>query len=168
MSNKLISLSERVDGLKKPPLLSHHAFEYNRKVWVYNDFLKTDLLSNYFDGDREYHFLNRFVPCVLSGKILEDPELTMRQGNGNVYYGASDEEFDIYRDHLSKVWFEGFEVEKDNRGRIYFVTKAKKGLFLGNQGWPLYSETISDLVELNLTLTPYGSKMAGFTGLAKN
>ncbi|MEZ7496495.1 hypothetical protein QO206_13435 [Leeuwenhoekiella aequorea] len=155
--SKLIDLSERVDELGKPPIRSHAAFKYAKAVWKHNNFLKTDLLSNYFVDGKEHHFLNRFVPCDLSGLVLKEPRRTNIQ-DANYDIDA----METYQDHKSKVWFEGFELtinnsyflnSKESMGQIEYNPNTKRFYF--------GLKTISDLTPLNLTLTPFGSKQAG-------
>lgn len=58
--------------------------------------------------------LGDFIPCK-DGKPLEDPESTMMQGNGQVYYSASDEDFKEYEEAQAKVIFDGFEMFIDKK-----------------------------------------------------
>ena len=152
--NKLVSLSERVERLKKTPS------EFIRGILKLNAFLETDLLSNYREGEREYHFLNRFVPCDLDGNILEKPD---DQIGGVEMYSET------YQDHLSKVMFEGFEYNKElrNSGGNYTHVFSNSSIDIYKQWGGLYLSgeinliSISDLVQLNINLTPYGAKIAG-------
>ena len=140
-------------------------------------------IEYYNDFDEKYHCFNRvlkyakllktplnlgmFIPCDENGNILKDPELTMMQGDGSIYYGASDEDFDIYSQAEEKVIFEGFELVTDiyksckrfiiwmpdNVNQVYrnvLYPNGKNDKFFFNH----YKEftTVEDLVKFNLEL----------------
>lgn len=89
------------------PMLDY-VFEQRKK----ND---TDNIRRFWSCERYARLLSlkpelwMFVPCDDEGNVLEDPELTMRQGDGQVYYGASEEDFEQYQKAKDRVLFEGFE-----------------------------------------------------------
>lgn len=191
---KLVSLSERVYQLNIDwDLTKIGSNGFVDKLNSYNNFLKTDLLSNYTSEGKKYHYLNRFVPCDLEGNVTEKPYEGMFEIQANEkssgwaylkkdpehsedhrYYDkrAFSEAMKTYQDTLNKVWFEGFELKihkgsKDNHLELIWSTDAGKIFFskdVGSKKWfPQNPEIkdISDLTDLNLTLTPFGAKLAG-------
>lgn len=186
MSNKLTSLSERVDQILTADRICDRG-QMLDEIYLYNKFLKTDLLSNYFSEEQEYHFLNRFVPCTVDGEILEEPYEGMFEIQANEkcsgwaylkkdtehsedhrYYDkrAFTEAMKIYQRHLSKVMFEGLEVFKDrSHHNLDWVGIYGRGIFWNQDKYKwlkhLAFNTISDLTPLNLTLTDYGAICAG-------
>jgi len=161
--NKLVSLSDRVEQILKP-LREYTVTNWQdaintmhpaiRKIGLYNNFLKTDLLSNYTSDGVEYHFLNRFVPTTIEGNIIPKPLEFELWEKGISSSLDNDNECYTYQDHLSKVMFEGFEQKMA-------VIKNKWCLDLGTCYMLLEGRSISDLVQLNINLTPYGAKTAG-------
>lgn len=169
MSNKLTSLSERVDGLNSKEgfevqSISHQHSERTRRYYdivKYNDFLKTDLLSNYFENGFEYHFLNRFIPVDLEGNVLTHWNQIPRTSQTN--YEALNEYEIKYNDHLSKVWFEGFEVRFNGSKSTVLSLNGVDKMYLwkfGKEGFT-NMKSIKDLTSLNLNLTPFAAKLAG-------
>jgi hypothetical protein len=64
--------------------------------------------------------LGMFIPCDKEGNVLEDPELTLSQGDGFTYYQASDEDFQIYGEAEDRVLFEGnkFRIVTSGEGKF--------------------------------------------------
>ena len=159
--SKLIDLSERVDELVHP---FDEDASYNANCFVltdkYNDFLKTELLSNYFVDGVEYHFINRFVPCDMEGNVFTSPKDMLWPAA--MSYAKRIEEYEkTYLDHLSKVWFEGFELMANTKYYFLLWNKEKDvSITLKTLDQSKY-KSISDLTPLNLTLTPFGAKQAG-------
>ena len=89
--------------------------------------------------------LEMFIPCK-NGKPLSDPELTMMQGDGSVYYSASDEDFNDYQEAESKVLFKDTTVI--NRGSYFVVEYCEYPIWVT---WNK-TKTIEDLLPLKLKL----------------
>jgi len=174
---KLISLSERVNQCweksdKDRFQLKHPYFKEFDLIKKYNDFLNTDLLSNYFVEDKEYHYLNRFVPCTIEGFVLDKPfnpaYMDKEDDMCNPHALEMIRSWDNYQNRLSKVMFEGFEFEKIDKMHSTVHLKMdsfKYCVFHYNvvNEWFLSMGTniISDIIKLELTLTPYGAKISG-------
>ena len=122
---KLISMTDYV-------LLDKHAGSPINMNKQYAHFLKQPLK------------LGMFIPCDEEGNVLEDPENTMKQGDGHVYYSADDEDFKKYEQAKERVLFEGFEycnkMEYVHNGLISIDEEFMQG------------KTIEDLIPYNLTL----------------
>lgn len=75
-----------------------------------NDYIASDFkkVLNYTNFLLMETTPNMFFPCNENGVKLQDPELTMKQGDGSVYYSATDEEFDEYDKAESQVFFSQF------------------------------------------------------------
>jgi len=161
---KLTSLSKRIDQIQEEWDSMYFPIDFSGKAVNYNDFLKTDLLSNYFVEDQEYHYLNRFVPCTIEGVILDKPfnpnDLEPQENLDQKTALDIIDSWDNYHDRLSKVMFEGFEY-KNNDGNYCMIHFKGKALPLENDPLLGYYKTISNLIDLNLTLTPYGAKISG-------
>jgi len=166
---KLISLSERVNQCweksdKDRFQLKHPYFKEFDLIKKYNDFLNTDLLSNYFVEDKEYHYLNRFVPCTIEGFVLDKPfnpaYMDKEDDMCNPHALEMIRSWDNYQNRLSKVMFEGFEY-KNNDFNYFMIYFKGESVQLENDPFLGYYKTISNLIDLNLTLTPYGAKIAG-------
>lgn len=108
--------------------------------------------------------LGDFIPC-LNGKPLKDPESTMKQGDGQVYYTASDEDFKEYQKAEQKVIFKGWVVANETESGIILGNKEMSysigyryshGFFLvgGDK-----VKTIESIAHLNLELTKYGKEI---------
>lgn len=149
---KLISLSDKVYLIEVLTGIKYSHTEGLKSIFKHNDFLNTDLLSNYFVENQEYHYLNRFVPCTIEGVVLDKP------------FNPNDLEpqdnWDNYQNRLSKVMFEGFEY-KNNDFNYFMIYFKGESVQLENDPFLGYYKTISNLIDLNLTLTPYGTKIAG-------
>jgi len=139
-------------------LISMVDYVLEQEVKLYEDetgFLN-DRLVNIF---RYANFLKKplelgmFIPCDEDGNVLEDPELTMLQGDGETYYSASDEEFKQYWEAEERVLFDGFQIsdifDNNNIGihscSLSFSTKNFKAKF--------ENKTIKELIHYDITLT---------------
>lgn len=147
---KLQSMTAFVMNQKAPALLQEYvAF---KKVTAY-----ANLLSQPVN-------LGMFIPCDEEGSVLVDPELTMRQRNGDIYYTATDEDFDKFQQAEERVLFEG-GLEKNRRSMIDFYRTGVTNVFIegvGGKYVPVDSiKTIEDLITCNLTLTPSAIKQLG-------
>jgi len=169
---KLISLSEKVSIIEVLMGTQYSHMEGLKSIFKHNDFLNTDLLSNYFVEDQEYHYLNRFVPCTIGGFILDKPfnpnDLEPQDNLDNKTALDIIDSWDNYQNRLSKVMFEGFEFEKIDKMHSTVHLKMdsfKYCVFHYNvvNEWFLSMGTniISDIIKLELTLTPYGAKISG-------
>jgi len=148
---KLISMTDFV--------LSREKKSFGRQYYYclkYANFLKQPLT------------LGMFVPCDLDGNVLNDPETTLSQGNGAVYYNAEQEDFEQYEQAKERVLFEGFEFSdmtdelsyhiQDKNGVYlfyYIIEKEFRNFEIGNV------KTIEDLVKYDLTLTESAFKQLG-------
>jgi len=161
---KLISLSEKVSIIEVLMGTQYSHMEGLKSIFKHNDFLNTDLLSNYFVEDQEYHYLNRFVPCTIEGFILDKPfnpnDLQTQDNLDNKTALDIIDSWDNYQNRLSKVMFEGFEY-KNNDFNYFMIYFKGESVQLENDPFLGYYKTISNLIDLNLTLTPYGAKIAG-------
>jgi len=158
--SKLISLSERVGQIDSQAGIGGH---YDKIVW-YNKFLKTELLSNYFKNEKEYHYLNRFVACTIEGVILDKPfnpnDLEPQDNLDNKTTLDIIDSWGNYHDRLTKVMFDGFEYKNNDCNYCMIHFKGKE-IPLEHDPFLGYYKTISNLINLNLTLTHYGAKIAG-------
>jgi hypothetical protein len=57
-----------------------------------------------FKTAKEFFFSYLESQGIYFENKLRDPELTMRQGDGSVYYGASEEDFKEFEEAEQKVW----------------------------------------------------------------
>lgn len=71
-----------------------------------------ELMFERKDFFKETPKLGDFIPTNKKGEVLEEPELTMRQGDGQVYYDAEEEDFIEYQQAQERVKFEGWRVFK--------------------------------------------------------
>ena len=135
---KLISMVKRIKDID----LNHGSLDDKYKLIInYANFLKKPLE------------LGMFIPCDEDGNVLEDPELTMLQGDGETYYSASDEEFKQYWEAEERVLFDGFQIsdifDNNNIGiqscSLSFSTKNFKAKF--------ENKTIEELIHYDITLT---------------
>lgn len=80
-----------------------HFFIYEDEIAkenIYRDYSEL----GFYDTAKESFFSALTASGIFFKNPLPDPELTMRQGNGSVYYGASDEEFEEYAKMEEKVF----------------------------------------------------------------
>lgn len=126
--------------------------------------LKSDVDSIYDQYDYLMYILNKditlemFVPAIKVGdtwRVLEDPELTMCQGDGQVYYGASEEDWE---EANKKVLFKIVEIyTKDlvnNKGIIHLTTRNKRLIDISMpDGLCVFYRKIKDLIPLGIPLT---------------
>ena len=93
--------------------------------------------------------LGDFIPCDLDGKPLDDPESTMKQGDGHVYYSASDEEFKAYQEAEQRVLWKGeWDIASSELGT--FLGLREKNKKTQNITFDNPNQTYSDLTNKGL------------------
>jgi len=107
--------------------------------------------------------LGFFVPCDLEGNVLEKPEKPKHEDNNSMLHYHDD--IDVYQEALDRVLFEGLEVynpysrDVDELNETILIKKiSEKSTLLDCVNGMFDFETIEDLVELGLTLTPSSNK----------
>ncbi len=150
---KLVSMVDYVlerNDQKLPGGIYKHitdAFDFSSQVIKYARFLKQPLT------------LGMFVPCDEDGNVLEDPESTMKQGNGNVYYNAEPEDFEEYEKAEQRCLFKGFEYVS----KWYQTHLIARNKITGNGQFQLDNfKTIEDVIGVfEIELTPTALKQIG-------
>ena len=141
------------------------AQQFCDKTIKYAEFLKTPLS------------LGQFVPCDFNGNVLEEPEgfseysdSVLSEWNDSRYNSFFDDEqdyiewkhnFEMYRQSVARVFFEGFcfSVINNERKEYELISKQDKIAIDFNLGVFSYFVgdinlcTVEDLIGLNLTLT---------------
>lgn len=110
---ELITMTDYVIHLSKNGYKEFDETRQDLKGLVYSDALKiwiTNKLVEYAKLLKTKIEVEMFLPCDDNGKVLKDPELTMCQGDGTVYYRADDEEFELYSKAEDKVIFRNVET----------------------------------------------------------
>jgi hypothetical protein len=109
--------------MKQPSLIEAWELVYhkNSAMGFYDDDQIVTDYTNIIKHHKADLTLGDFIPCE-DGKPLIDTETTMRQGDGQVYYGASDEEFEEYQQALDRVIYAGWRLDENDLSNCFTLT----------------------------------------------